>query len=165
MDKKVSEIYDKASLSKQKMDLLIDLVSGKLTLQEYFKKEEPLNIEFSKYFKKINENELGDSLGHELEHKKVWDKYGISSIFVEDLSTNHKATVDINFDTITIVKGWDVSKYLQIAKEVAIAPYKTGYPFLRCQTDLLLHEILSGNIKTYPPNREDITLLNKLYSC
>jgi len=121
--------------------LIAYVMDTKKHFTDLLKEDKPYLNEVLTYTSVISEKELGSALNHELEHKKIWDKYGIKNEFRKDLWEG-KFTLDVDFDEKA--KSMNREQTLNIMKEVCYAPYAAGYPYEECIGDLYQYEILSG---------------------
>ena len=159
---KIIEKFLADSLTKKRMDLLINFINTSMTVRDYLNKDEPLIKELLKYSSVVTEDDLGDSKNHELEHKKVWDKYNIKSEFRRELIGEKRVFVfDTNFDEKA--RTMNKIRVIEILKEVCFAAYKAGHSFESCKSDLILYEVLSKRQHVCPLNKKDWDRLEKIY--
>lgn len=129
-------------LNEERWKLLIQFASTAMTVEEYLDKDKSLFSELLLHTTKITEKELCDSLEHEREHKKIWDKHGIKAEYRRAWELN--LTMDVDFDEKA--KTMEKEYILGILKEVCIAPYSKGHSLEHCMSDLIQYEVLNGTL-------------------
>lgn len=143
----------------KQLELFIKFVNTDMPVRDYLKAQKPLNQEVLKKSRKISIGQLKKmkAFWHEMAHYNVWRKYGIEANFYIRKDTKQAFTKEVDFASRAV--NMNKEKVIEIYKEVLIAPYNQGSEGVT--SDLIYYEIMSGNIKRVPTEKDMSMIKNK----